>query len=241
MKLPWGATLATSCGVAILIGLGTWQIERLQWKQDIFQRLQAGYEMARQQQAITTQQLDTLAQESSPISYGMVKGHLMRDKAILLGGRIHDGKPGYHLLVPMVTQSGRPLMVNTGWVDMLWSDNTQDRLIDLPSSGEEISVSGALRQSDWSFFSSKNSPANDIWFRPDIAQIAQEKDIENPYPFVLYAEKTEPSLQGVLPQEERWQPRNKHLQYALFWYALAICLMGVYGFYVREWTKKKAL
>ncbi len=240
MRLPWGATIATSCGVAILIGLGTWQVHRLHWKEEIIQRLSSGYEMAGRAQPLPPAQLETLSQDNNPIAYGMVKGRLERDKAILLGGRIHDGRPGYSLLIPMDIDGARPLIVNAGWVDILWSDNTEDRLNEIPSVGEEVIVSGILRKPDWSSFASRNSPENDIWFRADIDQIAAAKGIENPYPYILYADHTEPAFTGVLLQEEQWLPRNKHLQYALFWYALAICLAGVYGFYVREWNKKKA-
>ena len=41
--LVW-PTLATLAGLAVLIGLGTWQLERKRWKEDLLARIAAGVE-----------------------------------------------------------------------------------------------------------------------------------------------------------------------------------------------------
>lgn len=235
MKLPLRETLIAGTCIVILAGMGTWQVQRLHWKEGVIERLNQSYADDQNRPPLTRGQLAALAQEEMPLGYGKVEGHLLRDKAILLGPRTDEGRVGYHLLVPAEIEDGRVLIVNLGWVSDLWMDSTEERLSGLPV--DTFRLRGLLRKPDWSSFASKNSPANDLWFRPDIGEIAQAKGIENPYPFLLYADNAQPPLQDIKMQEQGWLPRNKHLQYALFWYALAMVMAGVYGVYV--WRGKK--
>lgn len=234
MKLPLGPTVMTISCVAILASLGTWQVKRLEWKNGIIGKLNDSYAHAA---PLTKAQLSQWSHEQEPLGYGSVHGRLQRDKAVLLGPRTEQGRVGYHLLLPLILDDGRTLIVNTGWVSDLWKDDPDERLALLPV--ESVTAKGVIHKPDWSSFASKNSPSNDMWFRADIDEIAKAKDVENPYPFILYADKILPELPDVQAHEERWLPRNKHLQYALFWYALALAMLGVYGFYIADQNKKK--
>lgn len=233
MKLPLVPTAMTIVCVGILAALGTWQVQRLHWKNDIIQKLNAGYDKAA---PIGTAQLSRWSLEEEPLGYGSIHGRLIRNKSVLLGPRTNDGHVGYHLLVPLDLGGGRTVIVNAGWVSEMWKDNTEDRLALLPM--EPVTAKGVVHKPDWSSFASKNAPAADMWFRADIAEIAKAKEIAEPYPFILYADKVSPALPDVVPHEERWLPRNKHAQYAMFWYALGIVMLAVYGFYVAGLNKK---
>ena len=234
MKLPLGPTLMTVCCVGILAALGTWQVQRLHWKNGIIEKLNAGYDSSA---PISEAQLADWSMRQEPLGYGSIQGRLQRNKSVLLGPRTEDGKVGYHLLVPVELENGKTLIVNAGWVSDMWKDNTEDRFALLPM--EPVTAKGVIHKPDWSSFASKNSPSNDMWFRADILEIAQAKEIAEPYPFVLYADNISPELADVQPHAERWLPRNKHLQYALFWYALGVVMLVVYGFYVAGLNKKK--
>jgi len=237
VRLPPRETFITFCGVAILVCLGTWQVQRLEWKNDIIAKLNTGYDAGVRADNTSEAALAAWSLEDAPIGYAALDGRFLRENAILLGPRTHDGRVGYHLLIPLQVQD-RTLIVNAGWVDELWKDDTESRLAGLPM--ETVTVKGAIHKPDWSSFASKNSPANNMWFRADLEEIAREKELENIYPFALYAHSIAPALHDVIPHAERWLPRNKHLQYALFWYAMAGALLGVYGFYVAGYNKKKA-
>lgn len=234
MRLPLGPTVMTISCVAILASLGTWQVKRLEWKNGIIAKLNDSYAHAA---PLGEAQLAQWSHEDEPLGYGSVHGRLQRDKAVLLGPRTEEGRVGYHLLLPLAMDDGRTLIVNTGWVNDMWKDDPDERLALLPAG--PVTARGVVHKPDWSSFASKNSPANDMWFRADIGEIAKAKDVENSYPFILYADRMSPELPDVVPHEERWLPRNKHLQYALFWYALALAMLGVYGFYIAGQNKKK--
>lgn len=231
MGLPLKETLIAGSCVAILCTLGTWQIQRMHWKNNITADLQAQY--INGGKPLGASDLATIG--TGGFVYGAVSGQPLKDKALLLGPRIVGGRSGYHLLLPVETPDGAVLIVNAGWVGALWGDTLSERLATLPPA---ITAQGIVRHPDWSRFASKNSPANDLWFRADIAEIAAARDIESVYPVVLYADKTDPAIVDVLAHDAQWFPRNKHLQYALFWYALAGVMAIIYGTYI--FRKKRA-
>lgn len=234
---PWRETIMTGTCVAILCGLGTWQLQRLEWKDALIGRLEAAYAQGAKAPVLGNTDLQNIAGEKDPMVYGRVEGRILRDKAVLLGPRTDEGRGGYHLLLPL-SSDGHTLIVNAGWVSDLWQDDLDERLALLPT--EPVTVRGILRKPDWSSFTSKNSPSNDMWFRANIGEIAAAKEIQSPYPFILYADNAAPDFHDVKPHEAGWVPRNKHLQYAIFWYAMAVVMMGVYGFYIVGRKKEKA-
>lgn len=238
MRLPFKETLMTAGCVAILCGLGAWQVQRLEWKNALVQRLEAAYATQGKEIGLTAESLTTLAVQQNPLGYGSVEGVFLRDKALLLGPKTQGGKAGYHLIIPLETQDNQTLLVNAGWVSELWKDTFEDRMAFLPHN--RVFLKGLIRKADWSSFTSKNSPANDLWFRGDVSEIAKAKALEHVYPFMLYAESAVPDLQDVTLHEKGWLPRNKHFEYALFWFSMAGVMLGVYGFYVASLNKKKA-
>lgn len=238
MKLPLTETIIAAVCIAILCALGTWQVQRLHWKEDIISKLQNQYN-APSPRALETAQLSALSRENTPLFYGEAHGYLLREKSILLGPRSENGRMGYHLLIPLEMSEGKTLIINAGWVSDLWKDNTEERLAMLPA--QSITVRGIVHKPDWNSFTSKNSPAANLWFKADITEIARAKDLKDPYPFILYADRISPELHDVKPHEEKWLPRNKHLQYALFWYALALVMAAVYGVYVYGRNKQRTI
>lgn len=237
MRIPKLQTFTAVCGVAILIGLGTWQIQRLHWKQNIIEGLEQSYESGKFTD-LAQSALEDLESGKTQFAYGATHGHWQKEKAILLGPRTNEGRVGYHLLIPLALDNGKTLIVNSGWVSDMWKDTLGERLAVLPAGS--IQARGVVHSPDWSSMASKNSPSNDLWFRADIKEIAATKELKDVYSHVLYADKIEPPLSDVVAHEEKWLPRNKHWQYALFWFAMAATLAGVFGFYIRDLNKKTA-
>lgn len=220
MKLSVWATVFTLIGIAILITLGTWQIQRLQWKNTIIAQLDSAYNNTRDAK------LDLVQAEQQDFSFGHITGMFMPERAILLGPKTKDGTVGKDLIVPVRIDKKRDLLVNFGWTEAR-------ELGALPihhAQGKPITISGLTRKPDWNSFTSNNSPEHDLWFKADINQIADAKDLKSPYPFLLYAETASYKFDSAFPNNERWYPRNKHMQYALFWYTMALALAAVYVF-----------
>lgn len=237
MNIPARETAITGICLAILLGLGTWQVERLQWKERVIADLQTLYDSSASLPSLSEETLNALDQENLRFAYGHIDGTPEKDKAVLVGPVSRDGRMGYNLLVPLKTEHQKDVIVNAGWVDDLWKDTLEERLGIFPA---RVTIKGLARKPDWSRFASKNSPENNLWFRPDPAEIARAKELGEIHGTIVYADRIDPPLQDVIPQEEKWYPRNMHRQYAIFWYGMAVILLAVYGFYLRGLTNKKA-
>lgn len=217
IKLPFWATLLMITGVIILCALGTWQIQRLAWKNDILAKLDAAYENPE-----TNPNLSTLAEND--FIYGTMKGRLLFDKSILLGHMVQNDKPGHFLITPLETSQGT-LLINMGFTP---NDQPLETHPVKSSNGQTLKVSGIIRQPKWNSFTPENNPEKNTWYRADTKQIATAQNLKNTIPFVMYADSASRKFDAAFPNNERWAPNNNHGQYAFFWFALASSLIVIY-------------
>jgi surfeit locus 1 family protein len=215
MKLPVLATLCTLIGIAILLTLGTWQVKRLHWKNGIISTLDSAYEMAEQSPSLDLNNLQ-------PLQFGSVEGIFLADKAVLVGPKTKEGDVGHDLIVPLQIKD-KTLMVDMGWT-------ASDSIKSLPihhANGKQGKFSGLVMEPSTNMFSSKNAPSQDLWFTTVPEEIAAAKKLGDTYPYYLRAESASYKFDAAFPNNTRFYPRNKHAQYAAFWYALAAALAVV--------------
>ena len=216
-KIPFWATLFTLLGLIVLCTLGTWQLQRLAWKQEILNKLDAAYENP-------TQNPDLSKLAKDEFVYASIRGRFLFNKAILLGHTIKDEQPGQFFIIPLDTGKGT-LLVNMGF-----NPNDQplkDHFL-RHYNRQYITFSGIIRKPEWNSFTPENNPEENIWYRTDITQIAEAKDLERPIPFVMYAQSASRKFDAQFPNNTRWEPNNNHMQYALFWFAMAGALIVIY-------------
>jgi surfeit locus 1 family protein len=218
-KPPFWATLFTLLGIGVLCSLGVWQLQRLSWKQEIIERLNAAYDTVHSERQAP--EIDFGTMQESDFRYGRAQGIFMADKALLLGPKTRDGKIGYDLIVPLATKQGT-LLVNLGWTTEKGLDYIRYH------DGRAMSFAGLARRMHWNAFTPANKPQENLWYKPDITEIAKAKNLENPLPFFLFAEESHTKFDAPFPNNERWQPNNNHLQYAIFWFTMAGALIVVY-------------
>ncbi len=226
------AGILTLGGVAVLCTLGTWQAQRLEWKEGIIARLDA----ARQSpQILSFPDLKALGAEDLPLAYGSVRGTLLSDREILVGPKTNeDGIVGYHLVTPL-KMAGGTVLVDRGWVDDASRDPGQRTHLRSPVP---VTFTGIVRKPDYSRFASGNNPAGDQWMRIDVAQIETVKKLDETAPLLMYAESADRKFDAARMNPPGWTPRNNHRQYAVFWYGMAAALAGFYA--VFTWRNKKA-
>lgn len=215
-SFPYLATILMLVGVVILCALGTWQLQRLSWKNNFIEQLDRAYAGER------TQALDL----NTEFSFGQVQGFFLSDEAVLVGPRTRDGEIGAHVIVPLAIDGGHTLFVNLGWSDA--DDVKAFEKLFRPAQAQSISFSGLLRASDWNSFTPENVPESDVWYRADPIDIANAKGLVKPVPYILYAERASYDFDGVFPNNERHYPNNNHMQYAFFWFSLAGVLFVIY-------------
>lgn len=217
---PFLPSALTIICIAILCSLGTWQLQRLQWKQDIISNLEAAYSNQ------TISELSPHSLDNQRFAYGTVSGTLLTEKALLLGPRTNDGKVGNHLIVPLHTAENITYLVNLGWTDQSLAAATSV-ISNLPPP---VTVTGLARKPDWNSFTPNNNPALNQWYKADIEEITAAKELGHTAPYIVYAEHTNYKMDAQFPNNTRWQPKNDHATYAAFWFIMAFALMVIYGF-----------
>jgi len=211
----------------ILVGLGTWQIKRLQWKENIIAKLEQVYAQNPDNTVFNFDDL-TVKDSNLPILYGSVEGQLNYSKEILYGPHTQNQQIGFNVITPLLLKDGGYVFVNRGFI----AEEKKNQLALTHVQGK-IKISGLIRQTDWNRFTPSNSPANNIWTKLDISEMASAKNIKPIAPLMIYAEKSSKDFKVLEMQPAKWIPRNKHLQYAIFWYTMALVLCGFFISYKR--------
>jgi surfeit locus 1 family protein len=224
------ASLGAAIALAILIGLGVWQLERKDWKEALIAPLE-------QRLAATAVALPPPAQwgtlEAGRDEFLRVAfpAEFQNDKEALVyttgsSMRSDTSGPGYWVFTPARLGDGHVVMVNRGFVPEGRQDAAARR--DGMVSGR-IDIIGVLRWPEPpGLFTPAGDPVRNIWFARDSAAMAAAKNVADAAPF--YVEMESPVPPGGLPHPGRVLPSlpNNHLQYALTWLGLAAVLVGVY-------------
>ena len=106
-------TLLTVSMLAVLVGLGTWQLQRLEWKTQLIAERDAGLAAAALSLPADDGQLAAL--EFRKVT---ARGRFLHDRELYVGSRTNHGKAGYHVLTPLQVEDGTVLLVNRGWVPL---------------------------------------------------------------------------------------------------------------------------
>lgn len=219
------ATLITVPAVLAMLALGTWQMQRLHWKEDLIHRVQQRLHAAPVPLPATLS--DTAAFEFRPVTVG---GRYLNDKELRIVARPRQGQVGYEVLTPLErADGGGVVLVNRGFVPMDKRDpaTRPDSRVEGP-----VTVTGLVRlPQPAGMFQPDNRPGADgAWLRLDPPAMAAVAGLPGVAPLVVEAlpDPARPHsapLNGVQPQVEM---PNNHLQYAITWYSLAVTLIVVY-------------
>lgn len=237
-RLIW-LTVATLAALAILLALGSWQMQRKAWKEGLIDAIA-------QRATADPVPLDTAARRwtaGEDLEYLRVtaRGRYHHDKERLLYAPGKDG-PGFHVFTPLETSAGRYLFVNRGFVPERLKEASA-HADGLPAG--EVEVTGLLRRpADQGWFTPANEPSRNLWFWRDLQGMAASalgRDQAKALPFFLDEQPRQTaSVPGPWPRPgvTRLDLPNRHLEYALTWYGLGGALIAVYLAFARGRLKR---
>jgi surfeit locus 1 family protein len=212
----------------VLLGLGGWQLQRLSWKEALIAAVaeRAGRPAEPPPVEADWPRLDPSALEYRHVVVSGTFRH--QDEALVftyLGEpRGPAGGPGFWVMTPLVLRDGSIIIVNRGFVPQERADPARRAEGQLAG---EVEVVGLLRWSeDRNWFTPADDPSANRWFTRDPQAIGRARGLDRVAPFTVDAEATAP---GGLPQggETRLNFSNRHLEYALTWFGLAVTLLVV--------------
>ena len=232
MKGLAGLTAAMLAALALLIGLGVWQLQRLQWKRGLIAEIEA----RTKGEPITLKEAIAIAGEGRDPSYYRVKveGNFDHAHELYLYA-VSDERVGWHVITPFKTEDGDLVLVDRGFVP----DVLKDPSSRAPGEVEGVvTVTGIVRAPETQgLFIPDNEPQANRWFWRDLQAMARgelgDRTVEVA-PFFIEAEKS--NVPGGWPEggQTRLELPNNHLQYAITWFLLAAGLLILYGIYVQN-------
>jgi surfeit locus 1 family protein len=218
--------LASIAAFAILIALGTWQVQRLAWKEGLIATIES--RVGGQPEALGA--IEQRFASGGDVDYWpvTVEGTFRHD-AERHYFATWQGQSGYHILTPLELADGRLVFVNRGFVPFDRKD---------PATRAEgqvagpVTVTGLARDAlaeKPSFIVPDNDPAANIFYWKDLDAMIESAGLgqQDVLPFLVDADAAQNP--GGLPVGGVTiiDMPNSHLQYAVTWYGLAAALAGV--------------
>lgn len=233
---PW-PVIITVVLVGLCIGLGIWQVQRLQWKEGLIAELKT----AQEQRPITAETLpqDLSALKDKNFHSVSLLGEYDYDTEYHVIGRSNSEEPGYYVLSPFrLAGEERVMLVNRGWVPQHKKD------VATRSEGnvniDNVHLSGyILVPQGGSPFLPAHDRENNIWFWQDTAAMSDAAGVEFP-PFIV--QQVEPNVPAdAYPQAKNAfdvRLRNDHFAYSLMWFAMAFSGIVIFAIYHRKPREK---
>ncbi|HTO82060.1 MAG TPA: SURF1 family protein [Methylomirabilota bacterium] len=219
----------------VLLGLGTWQVQRLHWKEQLIaertaRTTAAPIALPAAGQALPAGKLDDL-----DFRRATVQGEFRHDQEMYLAARTMEGSVGYQIVTPLQLADGSVALVNRGWVPDTRKDPAKRAAGQVAGT---VTVDGVIRVpgvQHW--LQPDNEPARNIWFWSDLPAMAAHAGIPAEKLVPVFLEAGPAPNPGGLPigGQTHINLPNDHLQYAIIWFALAV---GLAAIYVRYHTQR---
>lgn len=218
-----GLALATSIALAILIALGTWQLQRRAWKDALIRQVETRAASA----PIAFEDALARAASGEAMEYQPVylDGAYDAAQAVRVFG-VRDGVAGAYLFTPLRRASGTPVWINRGFVPDARAGETE-------AIAGETRIFGTLRAPQRltaieKMVAAKDQPQDNLYFARDPLRFP---DVGAAAAFYVESDGREATTAWPAPAISHADFPNRHLEYALTWYGLAAALAGVFAVY----------
>ncbi len=200
-------------GLGVLLWLGTWQVQRLAWKQEILSEIDSRIAA---EPVPLPQQVSEDADKYLPVT---ISGDMEPGEIHVLVSVKQVGA-GYRIIQSFSTED-RTILVDRGFVPT--TAKQTDRLTG------PMEVTGNLHWPDEiDSYTPEADIDSNIWFARDVPNLAAALGAE---PILLIARsQTDPGV-TPLPVDTAGIP-NDHLQYAITWFGLALVWAAMTGYFL---------
>ena len=216
-RFPFGLTVAAAVAFVALCALGVWQVERMQWKNNLVAMSDA-----------------VAGLSASDIKTGFRRGEFARVAMDCPGlatapyvelQTIHDGEAGVRLISACRPANfSSAVLVDRGFVSETVSARPQVVATTVPTR-----IEGQLRQPAPPGPMAL-PPEGNRFFARDHTAMAEALGVRpNVMPMMVYATiSSNPEWSALKPSAPPAAFSNNHLGYALTWFGLALALVGFY-------------
>lgn len=228
-------------GLVVLISLGTWQLERKTWKEQLIETLR---ERVSAPPVPTPQEIwsgsDSADLEFKRVSFRAAFDHAREALVYTVGSALRPDitERGYWVFTPATLPDGRVTVVNRGFIP---EDRKDPRTRAEGQVEGPVDIIGVLRRPETrGLFTPNDDPQHNVWYLRDHRLIAAAKGWgEVGYFFV---DQDSPPAPGGFPRAKALTVdlRNEHLQYAITWFGLAGVIAVGFVFWLRSRQEERA-
>ena len=201
--------------IFVFIALGTWQVIRLNWKNNLILEIENSLKNPPVQLSQSNQQ-----------NYLKIKtsGHVDFEKQIYLYNLNDSGTPGFEVLNPILID-GENYLLNRGWIPFEKKDTPEINILD------QNNIEGTLKtQGRKNIFKPDNDIKENYWFslnREDISKFTGKE-------FSKYIIYLDGNYQFPKPKKITANISNNHKKYAMTWFSLAISILLLYLYFRKK-------
>jgi surfeit locus 1 family protein len=191
-------------GFAVLVSLGIWQLQRLDWKLGIIAAIEARIDEA----PVPVPASPEAARDAYlPVT---AEGNYTGEAVMVLSSDPQRGH-GVQVIAVLATPDGRRLLVDRGYIP-------EAGRAGLVLAADDVTVTGNLL---WPDDADSYTPPPDLgrglWFSRNVEPIAEHLGAEP----VLIVARSDAAQPGLTPRPITPAVRNDHLGYAITWFLLA--------------------
>ena len=215
MKHKFLFSVFTIFFILVFVGLGTWQIIRLNWKNNLILEIE---------NSLKNPPVELSQSNKENFLKIKTSGFIDFEKQIYLYNLDDSGTPGFEVINP-ITIGDEDYLINRGWIPFE-KKGTQE--IDLIN---QKNIIGTLKlQGRKNIFKPDNDLKENYWFslnREDILEFTGKNFSE----YIIYLDG---NYQIPKPKKITANISNNHQKYALTWFSLALSILLLYLYFRKK-------
>ena len=201
--------------IFVFIGLGTWQIIRLNWKNNLILEIENSLKNPPVELSQSNKENFLKIKTSGSIDF---------DKQIYLYNLNESGTPGFEVINP-ITIGDENFLINRGWIPFEKKGTQEINVFD------QKNIIGTLRlQGRKNIFKPDNDLDENYWFslnREDILKFTGK----NFSKYIIYLDG---NYQLPRPKKITANISNNHQKYAITWFSLALSILLLYLYFRKK-------
>ena len=201
--------------IFVFIGLGTWQIIRLNWKNNLILEIENSLKNPPVELAQSNKENFLKIKTSGSIDF---------DKQIYLYNLNESGTPGFEVINP-ITIGDENFLINRGWIPFEKKGTQEINVFD------QKNIIGTLKlQGRKNIFKPDNDLDENYWFslnREDILKFTGK----NFSKYIIYLDG---NYQLPRPKKITANISNNHQKYAITWFSLALSILLLYLYFRKK-------
>jgi len=201
--------------IFIVLCLGTWQIIRLHFKNNLIINLENNLKKS-----------SVSFNESTNKEYTKVSLNKKNLDSKLFLYHLHKGEIGFKVIIPYEVNSSQVVLVDKGWVKKDKINLLKKTLFD-----NEVVEGYTKKIQKNNLFTPDNNIKEDFLYSVEIISLQKSLN-KNVYPLLII--QTSKTSKDIIPNNYEIRLSNNHLQYAITWYALALVTIIFFLYYRKK-------